>query len=98
MKRFVSGLLIMIFALATLQGCYTMKHTVGDGAKGNVTEEARQWYVLWGLVPINTVDSKEMARGARDYTVTTQMAPLDVLINIFTTYVTIVSRTVTVQR
>lgn len=88
----------MVFALATLQGCYTMKHTVGDGAKTNIVEEQRQWYVLWGLVPINTVDSKEMARGAKDYTITTEMTALDFLINIFTTYVTIVSRTVSVHR
>ena len=63
-------------------GCMTLTHVVGEGAQGRHVEKERQWYVLWGLVPINEVDSHEMADGAVDYTVTSQVTFVDGLISI----------------
>lgn len=97
MKRVKSILSVLIIGIM-LAGCGTHYHTVGSGASGNSTEEARQWYVLFGLVPINEVDSKQMAGNASDYTIKTQQSFLDVVINIFTGVVTIHSRTVTVTK
>jgi hypothetical protein len=62
------------------------------------TEQERQWYVLWGFVPINSVDTKVMAKGAKDYEIKTETNALDVVINIFTSAVTVYSRTVEVKR
>lgn len=81
-----------------LVGCMSHSHVVGTGGSGTSTEEARQWYVLFGLVPINDVDTKQLAGGSANYTVKTQQSFLDVVINIFTGAVTVYSRTVTVTK
>ena len=78
--------------------CYTNTHMVGTGAKGSQSVEKRQWYVLWGLVPINNVDSKTMVGDARDYTVVTQFTFVDIVIGIFTGFVTVGPRTVKVTK
>jgi hypothetical protein len=97
MKRVIS--LVMIFVMLSFAtGCYTLTHQVGDGAQSSQTETSRQWYVLWGLVPLNDVDSKDMAGDAEDYTITSQITPLDFIINIFTGWVTVYSQTVKVEK
>jgi hypothetical protein len=84
--------------LFAFSGCYTQTHIVGDGAKGSTIESAKSWYILFGLVPLNNVDSKAMAQGAKDYTITTQQSFIDVVIGLFTGMVTVYPRTVQVQR
>jgi hypothetical protein len=81
-----------------MTSCYTFHHQVGDGGTGASEETERQWFILWGLVELNSVDSQEMAGGATDYTATTEWTPLDILINIFTGYITVYSRTYTVTK
>jgi hypothetical protein len=49
-------------------------------------------------VPINKVDTNAMAAGATNYQIKTEASALDVIINIFTEYVTVMSRTVTVTK
>lgn len=92
------AMIMVLVASICFTGCYTMKHTVGAGAKGSQTESARQWYALWGLISISSPDSKEMAKGATDYTITTTQSFVDVLIGAFTGIVTIYPRTVEVTR
>jgi hypothetical protein len=97
MKRIVA--LFLIFVLIVIMvGCATNIHTIGKGPSKGEFIEQRQWYALWGLIPINHVDSKAMAGGAVDYQIKTEASPVDVIINIFTTYITVTSRTVTVTR
>lgn len=94
------NLLIVILAstlLVASTGCMTLTHVVGEGAQGARVEEKRQWYVLWGLVPLNEVDSHEMAEGAIDYTVTSQMTVIDGLISIVLGWISIQSQTVFVE-
>jgi len=84
--------------LAMLSGCYTQIHKVGSGAAGaNVTAQ-QQWFALWGLIPITQVDSNAMAGGAANYEVRTEHTAIDVIIGIFTGFVTIYPRTVTVTK
>jgi hypothetical protein len=78
-----------------LVGCSAHIHKIGQGAQGNNIIEERQWYVLWGLVPINDVQTDQMTSAA-DYTIKTEQSALDVIINIFTSVITVYSRTVTV--
>ena len=59
---------------------------------------ARQWYVLFGLVPINEVNTNAMAGAATDYEIMTQHTGLDVIINIFTGVISVNSRTVIVRK
>ena len=98
MNKKIISLVIIIVILSLLAGCAAHIHKVGQGAQGADKKEARQWYVLWGLVPINEVDTHQMADGASDYTIKTEQSALDVIINIFTTYISVVSRTVTVTK
>lgn len=92
-------LLAASFVMATaLPGCFTHNHTVGSGAAGANATEKKQWYILFGLVPLNTVDSKAMAGGATNYTIKTQQSFVDVVIGIFTGIVTIQPQTVTVTK
>ncbi len=90
-------ILILLFSVL-LTGCMTHMHVVGEGAKQGIVETERQWYALWGLVPINRVDTKEMAKGAKDYTIKTEQSGLDIIINIATSFATVYSRTVEVRR
>jgi hypothetical protein len=92
--------IIALFIICTFlfSGCYTMTHKVGNGAQGNTTTEERAWYILWGLVPINNVDSQAMAGGASDYTIVTQATVVDVIIGAFTGIVTVAPRTVKVTK
>jgi hypothetical protein len=87
-----------LLAVMMLAGCAAHTHVVGDGARGMQTMEERQWYILWGLVPMNSVDSDMMAGDATDYTVHTEMNVIDVLIAMVAGIVTIHSRTVTVTK
>lgn len=95
-KRWLAlGLALLLF---TAPGCFTFDHQVGGGASGKEKVAERQWFALWGLVRVNHVDAKTLAGGASDYTVRTQWAPLDVVINIFTSLITFYSQTVTVTK
>ncbi|OPX29156.1 MAG: hypothetical protein B1H06_01955 [Candidatus Cloacimonas sp. 4484_143] len=96
MKRIIS--LIMLVAFIALVGCSANIHKVGKGAQGNNVIEARQWYVLYGLVPLNEVDTNQMAGDAVDYEIKTEQSPLDIILSMFTGAVTVYSRTVTVTK
>jgi hypothetical protein len=88
----------MITIMLGFVACSTHTHIVGKGAQGTQQVENRQWYILFGLVPLNDVKTSDMAAGATDYTIQTQQCALDVIMNIFTMYVTVSSRTVTVTK
>jgi hypothetical protein len=96
-KQIIAVSLVLAFILLTV-GCMAHMHKVGAGEQQGIPVQERQWYVLWGLVPINNVDSHAMAGGATDYTIRTEQSALDVIINIFTGVVTVYSRTVTVMK
>jgi hypothetical protein len=99
MKKVKSLLLIAVFALTlALSSCYTMVHTVGDGARGGQVTAQKQWYALYGLVPLNNVNSKTMAGGAENYTIKTEITFIDYVISAFTSWVTITVQTVEVQK
>ena len=91
-------LIIAPIVFLTLFSCATHVHTVGNGPSTGVTETARQWYVLYGLVPLNDVDTSAMTGGASNYEVKTSQEPIDLLIYCFTSGVTVTSRTVTVTK
>ena len=92
---------VLILGILFVIGCSTHVHKVGNGAQGNDMNdmiEARQWYVLFGSVPLNEVDKNVMAGGATDYEIKTQANLIDVVIGVFTAAVSVSSRTVTVRK
>jgi hypothetical protein len=96
-KRLVSLVLVFVLLLGA-SGCYSLTHTVGSGPQTGVKLSERQWYILWGLVPLGTKDSATLAGNAADYRVTTKYSVTDIILNIFTGLVTIHSRTISVQK
>lgn len=89
---------LLLVAMLCVIGCMTHIHKVGNGAQGTEMMVERQWYVLWGIVPINDVDTHAMAAGATDYEIITMQTPVDFVISIFTGVVTVNCRTVTVEK
>ena len=80
MKKAV--VMIMIVSSLFLIGCSTHVHTVGTGPQTGVSNTARQFYLLYGLIPLNSVDTGAMAGGAANYEIQTQVGPMDVVINV----------------
>ena len=75
-------ILMMIVSSLLIVGCSTHVHTIGAGPQSGVTKTARQYYVLWGLVPLNTVDAGAMVGDANNYEIQTQLGPVDVVIGV----------------
>lgn len=88
----------LIVAMLFVIGCAAHVHKVGKGAQGNDITMAWQWYVLWGMVPINDVDTNAIAEGATDYEITTSVTPIDFVISAVLNQISISCRTVTVQK
>lgn len=98
MKKPIVALMCALFLSVSLGGCYTATHTIGNGGSGASKVSARQWYALWGLVPINKADGGKLVAGAADYTIKSQITPVDWVISIVTSWVTVYSQTVTVSK
>jgi hypothetical protein len=100
MKRRLAS--VPLAVLLFLPSCWTLTHTVGTGASAHPEEvgSARQWSILFGLVPLNRVDSGTLpgVAGSPNYTITAEQSFFDVCVNLLTSLVTIHSRTVTVTR
>ena len=89
-------------------GCATHVHHIGAGPQIGDKVTARQYYLLWGLVPLNSIDTIEMAgidiNGSpiENYEIQTQQGPLDIVINtisfIFGYQILLTTRTVTVTK
>ena len=91
--------------------CATHLHTVGYGPQTGAKVTSRQFYLLYGLVPLNSVDTNEMAgidlngNYITDYEIKTQTGPIDIVLafglGLFTYGIgpaIIQSRTVTVTK
>lgn len=90
MKKTRINSLIVLFTLGTLlSSCNATMHTVGTGGKGDCKSpgqydaKKKQWYLFWGLLPLNKVDSKDLAGGAQNYTVRTTFSLGDGIITVF---------------
>ena len=101
MKKAV--VMIMIVSSLFLIGCSTHIHTVGTGPETGMTKVARQYYLLWGLIPLNTVDTNQMAASMQtdNYEIKSQLGLVDAGINLasmMTIGGLVTSRTVTVTK
>ncbi len=97
LKKSIALILIVIFIMSFI-GCAAHVHKVGVGAKKGIKAEKRQWYALWGLAPLNEIDTRDMASNAKDYEIKTETGPVDIIISFFTGWITVYSRTVTVTQ
>ena len=68
--------------------CATHFHTVGIGPQTGVVQASRQYYIIFGLVPINSVDTIELAgidmngNPIENYEIKTQYTVVDFAIQI----------------
>ncbi len=92
------ALIVIVGLLFITIGCTTHIHKVGSGPQTYREEMGRQWYVLFGLVPLNEIDTNAMAGNVADYEITTEVTFIDILIGIPASWVTVSSRTVTVTK
>lgn len=79
-------------------GCVSHRHVVGVGPTGVGEESARQYYVFFGLIPFNEVDTLRMAGGLNGYAVESSYTFTDFLLMPILLPLTSTSRTVTVQK
>jgi hypothetical protein len=84
-------------AAAGLGGCSIHEHTVGLGPNGIDEVSGRQYYLLFGLLRLNEVDSQRMAGNLTSYRVTTSWSFTDILLSPFLIFLTVSTRTVTVE-
>ena len=91
-------LLGVLAVLVVFMGCMAHVHTIGNGPQGSEQVVAKQWYALWGLMPISVVDTHAMAGDKKNYEIKTETSVGDFIISIFTSIVTINCRTVTVTK
>ena len=94
MKKIFPIILILVFAVA----CSTHIHTVGTGPSSGQEEKARQWYALYGLIPINKVDTNTMAGRSSNYEIKTSTTFGDFLVSLIPSMVTVSCRTVKVTK
>jgi len=87
-------------ACAFLAGCFTFQHTVGRGVLSPqpVAVTETRWFALWGVVPMDDLDSQQLAGSTRDYVVTTKFTFVDVVISAFTSFVTFYRQTVILEK
>ncbi|MAJ50586.1 MAG: hypothetical protein CMB82_03095 [Flammeovirgaceae bacterium] len=98
MKKIISTVSILFIMTFTMSSCWGIKHTVGEGARGSNEVVQRQWYVLFGLVPLNDVNTNSMANGAENYTIEYKQTFVDWIIGGFTGTISIFPRTVKVTK
>ncbi len=89
---------VLLCCIGGSSGCYTVRHTVGKGPRTHEKVEGSLWYALGGLIPIDPIDSKELAGGATDYQVTTEFTFLDIVIDTFTSFLGFIKQTIIVEK
>lgn len=67
-----------------LSSCFTHTYMVGDGSQTGVEVKEKNYFVMYGLVPISTSNPHMMAGGAENYEVTTSHTFIDGILNSLT--------------
>ena len=101
MKKYIKLFIVGILAFS-LFACTIHTHVVGSGPSAGLTISARQYYILWGLIPLGRgANTSAMAGDAANYAIETKSGGSDILIGIAANLIiptTISSRTVTVTK
>lgn len=85
----------LVALLAT--GCVSHSHVVGLGGTGTGVSTARQFYLLFGLVSLNTIDTQRMAADLTSYTIETEFSFVDLICAPLLLPFTMTTRTVVVR-
>jgi hypothetical protein len=84
MKKKLETLSFIFLLSMTLNSCYTLSYSVGEGGKTGEKIKEKNHYAIYGLAPIKRSDPLKMAGASKDYTVIIQHTFIDGLINALT--------------
>lgn len=96
-SRFLRAVLLVALLVGAV-GCVAHQHRVGTGPAGVATETARQWYLFFGLMELNEVDSQRFTGDAVSYDIETKFGFVDLVFTVLLGPLTVTSRTVTIDR
>lgn len=84
LKKTTKMMTVAFAGAMLLTSCYSYTSVVGEGAQGN--SQTTQWnhYVIYGLAPVGVSNSKQMADGAKNYTVHTRQSFVNGLVSAIT--------------
>ena len=75
----------LIFAVAIMMtSCYTFTATVGKGPQSGTKIVAHNHYLIEGLAPISTANTKALVGDAKDYSITISHSFIDGLLSLIT--------------
>jgi len=70
MKKCLLNLSLTLVLAFAMTSCYTFTATVGNGPQTGTKVVAHNHYVINGLAPISTANTKELVGDAKDYSIT----------------------------
>ena len=82
-KLFLRSTLILTIALA-MTSCYTFTATVGNGPQTGTKIVAHNHYLIAGLAPISTANTKALVGDTKDYSITITHSFIDGFLNVLT--------------
>jgi hypothetical protein len=74
----------LFVASILLTSCYSHTMHIGEGAQGTISDTQLNHYVVYGLAPVGVSDTREMASGAKNYTIHTRHTFVNGLVNVLT--------------
>ncbi|MFC5681611.1 Bor family protein [Flavobacterium sp. MAHUQ-51] len=80
MKKMITRAAVAFSAAIFMSSCYSYTSVVGNGGTGQTKVTKWNSYLIGGLIPVGVSDSKAMAGGATDYTVTTKHSFVNMLV------------------
>ena len=84
MKKNFLKLAFVLGVCVIMTSCYTVTATIGNGSQTGEKKVGHNHFLIAGLVPVGIADVKEMAGGAKDYTVTVTHSFVDGLLSAIT--------------
>jgi hypothetical protein len=84
MKKKLLKLTLVAAVAMAMTSCYTMTSTVGNGPQTGTKVVGHNHYLIGGLAPISTADTKALAGDAKDYSITVSHSFVDGLLNLLT--------------
>ena len=95
MKKISLLFLLIVFMGATFS-CTKTRLIVGEGSKSGIVNSQKNWYILWGAVPIIEANQEELIGDAKNYEYVTETDLLDSIINAAGIMLSVGTRTVKV--
>ena len=79
-KSSIKIMIVLFTSSMLLTSCYSYTNVVGEGAQGNSQTTEWNHYIGGGLITVGVSDFKQMANGAKNYTVQTRQTFLNGLL------------------